>query len=204
MRKIESELMRTVGLRALIREDYEVNSRDWSRPGTRAVAVYRFGVWARSRKSTLTRIVFSAIHLVLMRFVRNVYGIEVSFNAQIGRRFRIGHQGGIVVHEFAIIGDDCTIRQGVTLGIGGVERREVGPEFAPVLGDRVDIGVGAVIVGKVRIGNDVKIGPNAVVVTDVPDNTTVMAPPSRFLSRPKAASNDAEPAPPADVVRGDG
>ncbi|WP_052153114.1 serine acetyltransferase [Devosia sp. LC5] len=186
MQKIENELMRTVGLKQLVREDLEVNQRDWGRPGTRAAVVYRFGVWARSREHGLTRFIFSALHSLVNRYIRNVYGIEISPTAKIGRRLHIGHQGGIVIHRHATIGDDLLIRQGVTLGIGGIDRREFGPEFAPVLGDRVDLGVGAVVMGKVRIGNDVKIGPNAVVVTDVPDSTTVMAPPSRFMSRPKA------------------
>jgi serine O-acetyltransferase len=116
--------------------------------------------------------------------VRNNYGIELYPSCQIGRRFQIGHQNGIVIHRFATIGDDCRVRQGVTLGRGGLERTKSTEGFrtsAPVLGNRVDVGVGAIIVGKVRIGDDVNIGPNAVVLTDVPTGATVMAPMSKIM-----------------------
>ena len=110
----------------------------------------------------------------------------------IGRRFRIGHQNGIVIHKFATIGNDCLVRHGVTLGRGGIERANSPETFrdtAPVLGDRVDVGVGAVIVGKIRIGDDVHIGPNAVVLTDVPAGATVMAPMAKIIrAAPKIAA----------------
>ena len=179
----KNELTERLGLIALIKEDFNCHRRDWTLPGFRALALYRYGTWARSRRPYLARAFFSIIYIVLNGFIRNTYGIEIYHTARIGRRLHIGHQGCIVIHQYATIGDDCVIRQGVTLGIAGIERGETGSEHAPVLGDRVDIGVGAVIIGKVSIGNDVNIGPNAVVLTDVRANMTVMAPPPRMMSR---------------------
>lgn len=179
----KNELIAKLGLLALIKEDFMNHRKDLTLPGFRALAVYRYGTWARSRPNYLARAFFSVIHLFFARFVRNYYGIELYHTASIGRRLHIGHQGCIVVHEYATIGDDCVIRQGVTLGIGGLQRGETGREHAPVIGNRVDIGVGAVIIGQVTIGDDVNIGPNVVIVTDIKSNSTVLAPPPRIVSR---------------------
>ncbi|MEP7453587.1 hypothetical protein [Phyllobacterium sp. SB3] len=189
----KNELIAELGLRALIKEDFINHRKDLTLPGFRALAVYRYGTWARSRRSYPVRACFSAIHLFLARFVRNYYGIELYYTANIGRRLHIGHQSGIVVHEYATIGDDCVIRQGVTLGIGGLQRGETGREHAPMIGNRVDFGVGAVIIGKVTIGDDVNIGPNVVILTDIKSNSTVMASPPRVLSRSILARPDMEP-----------
>lgn len=138
--------------------------------------MYRIARWAsggpRYRRPLL------AITYIMHVFIRNVYGIELYREASIGRRFVIGHQGGIVIHQYCTIGNDCMIRQGAT--IGAVD--DFTPESAPIIGNNVEIGSGAVIMGKIRVGDNVRIGPNAVVSTDVPDNSTVFAPPSRIIS----------------------
>jgi serine O-acetyltransferase len=189
--KVESPLLAEVGLWKLLKEDYRTHYSDWTRPGFRAVAVYRFGVWARTLDSAILRRVLSRLHRTAFRFVRNVYGIELYATAKIGRRFCVGHQNAIVVHAYATIGDDCLIRQGATVGIGGLERLRAGyfVESGPTIGNRVDIGAGAMIVGKVTIGDDVNIGPNAVVMVDVPSNSSVLAPPGRILTRPVPAKD---------------
>lgn len=168
------------GLRTLLREDWRRNGCDWTRPGFRALAVQRFGVWRMRIRSRALRAPLSVLYRTLHRFVRNRYGIELHATAQVGRRLCIAHQGAIVIHEFATIGDDCTIRQGVTLGAAGEYRIDA----APVLGDRVDVGAGAMILGRVRIGDDARIGPNAVIMTDVPEGATAVAPPPRIITPP--------------------
>jgi serine O-acetyltransferase len=97
--------------------------------------------------------------------------------AKVGRRFLVGHQSGIVIHFNSEFGDDCVIRQNVTIGAAGVGRINDGPKF----GHRVDIGAGAVIVGKVKVGDDARIGPNAVVMTDVPAGATVFVDAPRMI-----------------------
>jgi serine O-acetyltransferase len=106
------------------------------------------------------------------------YGIEIHAGTKIGKGFYIGHWGGIVINPKAIIGDNCNISQGVTIGIvNSGEKAGV-----PTIGDRVYIGPGAKIVGKIKIGNDVAIGANAVVVNDVPEGVTVGGIPAKVIS----------------------
>lgn len=200
-RKI-NPLMAEHGLKFLLREDFHTHYADWTRPGFRAIASYRVAVWAQGLASPLARTFWSKIAWAMLRFVRNVYGIELYPSTMIGRRFHIGHQHGIVVHEFGTIGDDCLIRQGVTLGAGGIARSAVAgyvQDNAPVIGNHVDFGAGCMILGKVKIGDHVNIGPNAVVVTDVPSHMTVMAPMAKMMQHPKAASPDPENAAACDA-----
>ncbi len=175
---------RTPGFWTLVNEDYIVNGRDWTRPGFRAMFMYRFGVW-RMGRSKLIRMPLSAMYRWMHRFVRNCYGIEIHYTTKIGRRCRNGHQSGIVIHEHAIIGDDCTIRQGVTIGAAA----EYSVADAPVLGNHVDIGAGAMILGKVTIGDNARIGPNAVIMMSVPANATAFAQPARIIT-PRAQSKN--------------
>ena len=159
----------------LLREDKATNQESLLRPGFHAMLMYRLGRWASEKRS---RRPFLVVAKALRLLIRNFYGIEMYWEADIGRRLTIAHQGATVIHQFCTIGDDCVIRHGVT--IGGAEIFD--PDAAPTLGNNVDIAAGAVIIGNVRIGNNVRIGPNAVVITDVPDNSTVFAPSSRVIS----------------------
>jgi serine O-acetyltransferase len=162
----------------LIREDYRTHRRDWTLPGFQAVALYRFGVWTRTvGRPRLIHWLLRLIYRSLFVFVRNVYGIELWDTATVGRRFEIGHQGGIAIHYLAKIGDDCLIHQNVTLGAANIPTVDRGP----TLGDRVEIGCGAVVIGGVFIGADTRIGPNAVVTMSVPAGSTVVAPPPRIV-----------------------
>jgi serine O-acetyltransferase len=162
----------------LWREDYRAHNRDWTRPGFQALALYRFGVWRMALRPKVLRAPFSAAYRSLYVFVRNVYGIEVPYTATVGRRVVFEHQHGIVVHGSTIIGDDCIIRQGVTLGIRNLEQLQA----APVLGDRVNVGAGAKIIGPVRVGHDAAIGANAVVLEDVPEGAIAVGIPARIVS----------------------
>jgi serine O-acetyltransferase len=164
-----------------IREDWVAHGRDWTRPGFRAVAIQRFGVWRMSIEPLVLRAPFSIFYRALFRKVRNGYGIELPYTVKLGRRVIIEHQGAIVIHGDCVIGDDCIIRQGVTLG----NRHPEQPFDAPVLGDRVNVGAGAKILGKVYLGDDVNIGANAVVLQDVPAGETAVGIPAKIL-KPKA------------------
>ena len=170
----------------LICEDYRTQNREWTRPGFRATAVHRFGVWVLTLgRPWLLRAVLKRISNFLYVYVRNHYTIELPVTTKVGRRLTIGHQGGIVIHFDSTIGDDCTILQNVTLGAATNATLERGP----ILGDRVEVGCGAAIIGGVVIGDDVRIGPNAVVTMNVPTGSTVVAPAPRIfqLSKPPAS-----------------
>ena len=167
----------------LVKEDYLVNGSDWTRPGFRAAFMYRFGVWRMGVRWRILRMPLSLIYRFMHRYARNRYGIELHYTAKIGRRLRISHQGAIVIHEHAVIGDDCTIRQGVTIGASNYYSQD----DAPRLGNNVDIGAGAVIMGKVTIGDGARIGANAVVMMNVPAGSTAFAEPARIIQPPGVA-----------------
>lgn len=164
----------------MLREDYAANSRMFWSPGFQAVAVYRLGVWCDSIRSRFIRFPVRLLHRLLYVLVRNFYGIELPVRTRVGRRLRIVHQHGIVIHPHAVIGDDCILRQGVSIG---ALRAGQGSE-PPTLGDRVEVGAGAILIGPIRIGDDVVIGPNAVVMTHVPAGAMVVSPQARIMAPP--------------------
>jgi serine O-acetyltransferase len=165
-----------------IKEDWIAHGRDWTRPGFRAVAVYRFGVWRMNIKPILLRAPLSILYRALFRKIRNTYGIELPYSVQLGRRVIIEHQSCIVIHGDCVLGDDCIIRQGVTLGNRYLDR----PFDAPKLGKRVNVGAGAKIFGNVSIGDDASIGANAVVLCDVPAGATAVGIPAKIISSRKS------------------
>ena len=130
-----------------------------------------------SVKSKLLRMPLSFVHHKLFRLCRNWYGIELPHTAVIGRRLTIEHQHGIVVHGSVRMGDDCTIRQGVTLGNKSAEQ----PMDAPTLGNRVNVGAGAKVLGAITVGDGAQIGANAVVVKSVPAGATAVGVPARVI-----------------------
>jgi serine O-acetyltransferase len=163
---------------ARIREDLRNHGGDSSLPGFRAVAVQRFGAWCMSRRGWRARLA-RPLYRFLYRRVRNRYGIELPWSVRLGRGVVFEHQGGIVIHGLSVIGDGCIIRQGVTLGNRHLDRKDDAPE----LGERVNVGAGAKILGAVRIGDDAVIGANAVVLDDVLSRTTVVGIPARRIQK---------------------
>jgi serine acetyltransferase len=171
------------GLLAQIKEDWIAHKRDWTRPGFRAIATHRFGVWRMTVNPKFLRAPLSIVYRWMFRKCRNHYGIELPYTAKIGRRVIFEHQHGIVVHGSCVIGDDCIIRQGVTLGNKSLDR----PYDAPQLGSRVNIGAGAKILGLVHIGDDASVGANAVVTEDVPAGKIALGLPARVFETRKSA-----------------
>lgn len=160
-------------------EDWVAHERDWTRPGFRAVALHRFGVWRMQIQPRMVRRPFSALYNFLFRYIRNHYGIELPYTVKLGRRVVIEHQHGIVIHAYAEIGDDCIIRHGVTIGNRYMDQ----PLDTPKLGCRVNIGAGAKLLGAITIGDEVNIGANSVVLCSVPSNQTVTGNPARIVKR---------------------
>lgn len=140
-------------------------------PGFHAILLHRFNhcLW-RNNLKFLSR--FFAY------FSRWLTGIEIHPGAVIGKRFFIDHGMGIVVGETAIIGDDCTLYQGVTLGGTSWQKGK----RHPTLGNRVVVGAGAKILGPIDIGYNARIGSNAVVIRDVPEAATIVGIPGRVVS----------------------
>jgi serine O-acetyltransferase len=161
-----------------IREDWRAHDSRWSRHGFWVLVVYRFGRWRYGIKSRVVRIPFSFCYKVLKFWSEMLLGTELPCEAVIGRRLVIEHIGGIVVSGDAVFGDDCTLRNGVTVGL-----RHKGVRGSPHIGNRVDIGAGAKLLGPIHIGDDAAIGANAVVICDVPANSIAVGIPARILAR---------------------
>lgn len=161
-----------------IRADLRAHGGDWAAQGFWALLVYRFGRWRYEVRPALLRKLFSFVYKVLFKLVQIITGIELPCEVVIGRNFVIDHFGGIVISGYARFGDDCRIRNGVVVGL-----KNVNDPTAPVFGDNVDIGAGAKVLGNIRIGNNVIIGSNAVVLTDVPDNSLAVGVPATIKKR---------------------
>jgi serine O-acetyltransferase len=120
---------------------------------------------------------FTTLARIISQISRFLTGIEIHPGAQIGRRFFIDHGMGVVIGETTVIGDDCLLYQGVTLGGTGKERGK----RHPTLGHHVVVGSGAKVLGNITIGNHVRIGAGSVVLKSVPDHSTVVGVPGRIV-----------------------
>ena len=116
---------------------------------------------------------------VISQHSRHVTGIEIHPGASIGRGFFIDHGDGVVIGETAVVGDNVTLYQGVTLGGTG---KDVGKRH-PTIGNNVTIGAGAKVLGPFTVGDNSKIGASAVVLKAVPPNCTVVGNPGRIVRR---------------------
>jgi serine O-acetyltransferase len=147
-------------------------------PGVQAVVVYRFGQWARLQ-SRLLRCVLDPMYWTCNALIRMAWGIELPRGAKIGPGLYIGHFGGITISAAAVIGRDCNLSHGITIGVSG-HGEHCG---VPTIGDEVFIAPGARLFGRITVGNNVKIGANAVIHKDVPNNAVVVLDPGfRILS----------------------
>lgn len=136
-----------------------------STPGVRFILVHRLLQYYKLK----TKFMATPFYL-LNKHLKVKYGYDISFRTQIGPGFYLGHFGGVVIHGDSIIGKNCNISQNVTIGVSNH-----GPgKGTPILGDNVFVGPGAVIIGSIRIGNNVTVGANTVVNFDVPDFSTVI------------------------------
>ena len=144
-------------------------------------AGFRYIFWMRltafSRKKRLFRIFHYPARIILYR-LQQKFGINIAYNTKIKPGFYIGHYGGIVVHCKVEIGWNCNISHGVTLGISsrGVKAG------VPQIGNNVYIGPGAVVIGNIKVGDNSAIGANCVVTKDVPENAVVAGVPGKIVS----------------------
>jgi serine O-acetyltransferase len=161
-----------------LREDWKTYEHDLSRPGLWVMVVYRFGRWRYGIRPRVLRMPFSFLYKLLFVLIQILTGIELPCETKIGRRLRIDHHSGIIISGDAVFGDDCVLRNGVTVGL-----RHTTERGSPVIGNRVDIGAGAKLLGLIHIGDDVAVGANAVVLDDVPSNSIAVGIPARILPR---------------------
>ncbi|MDT5347217.1 MAG: serine O-acetyltransferase [Mycobacterium sp.] len=148
-------------------------------PGVHAVWGHRITHWLWQRGARL-------LARTLAELTRILTGVEIHPGAVLGPGLFIDHATGVVIGETAEVGEDVTIFHGVTLGGTG---RKTGKRH-PTVGDRVTIGAGAKVLGPIKIGDDSRIGANAVVVKEVPSSAVVVGVPGQIVSRPGPASED--------------
>jgi serine O-acetyltransferase len=163
-----------------LREDWVTYGRDISAPGFWVMVVYRFGRWRYTIRYALIRKPFSLAYKIAYVLAIAVTGAELPCEAELGRRVRIDHPQGLVVSGDARLGDDVVLRNGVTIGL-----RYTGRRGSPVIGNRVDIGAGAKILGEIQIGDDCCIGANAVVLRDMPAESIGVGVPADIRPRNK-------------------
>jgi serine O-acetyltransferase len=161
-----------------IRHDLKAHGGNWGAQGFWVLLVYRFGRWRYGVRPALLRKFLSLLYKFAFKVVQIATGIELPCEVEIGNNFVIDHFGGIIISGYAKFGDNCRIRNGVVVGL-----RRVDEPRAPVIGNDVDIGAGAKVLGPISIGNNVDIGANAVVIADVPNDCVAAGVPA--VNRPK-------------------
>lgn len=140
-----------------------------------AIWVYRFGRRVLRREHGIPRRILLYVYWALFKLVETITGISIPFDAQIGPGLRIYHFGNIFIHSDVIIGCNCTLRQGVTIGNRHAQ------SGAPTVGDNVEFGVGAVAIGPIHIASGAKIGPLTLVTFDVPEKSSVLGNPGKIF-----------------------
>jgi serine O-acetyltransferase len=172
-----------IGFLSLVAEDFRTHGKSLLSPGFWTVAVHRFGNWRMSLKPRLVRGPMTALYRVAYRGVVAMWGIDLPYNVKVGRRFRLGHHGCMVLGagEF---GDDVTIAHSITVGLSRRYETKV-----PKIGNRVELGPGVCIVGNVKIGDGSYVGANTVVNRDLPPNSAVLGIPMRSIDLDKLAAD---------------
>ena len=163
-----------IGFLALIKEDFITHDKDFFEQGLWAIVVHRFGNLRMGIKYKLLRAPCTVLYNVFYKMVQWTCGITLPYTVKLGRRVRIWHHSGMVLHAESI-GDDVHIRHNTTMGVV----RTFHNFELPIIEDRVDIGAGVCLLGKIRIGHDSVIGANAVVLGDIPPYSVAVGSPAR-------------------------
>jgi len=164
----------------LVKEDFITHECEWLSQGFAALFCHRFGNWRMGINSKLIRLPMSVLYRVLRKAVQIFCGIKLDYTVHVGRRVKLEHFGGMILGARRI-GNDTIIRQNVTLGIRCLSDLSAKPTIEP----GVSIGAGAVIIGDITIGMHSQVGPNAVVMDNVPPYSTVYAASSIVVAKNK-------------------
>ena len=161
---------------ALVKEDFETHESDILSQGFWALFWHRFGNWRMGIRPRLLRAPLSMLYKLMYKCCQWFGGIMLPYSTPVGRRVKLEHFGGMILVANEI-GDDVVIRQNTTFGIARLDDLT----GRPVIKNNVDIGAGAVVIGRIKIGEGAMIGANAVVTKDVPAGSTVGGVPARVL-----------------------
>lgn len=156
-----------------------------------------WAIWSHRLAHRLWRAGIPLVPRLVAELAHLATGIEIHPGARIGRRVFIDHGAGIVIGETAEVGDDCVLYHGVTLGARGWWADAKGSKRHPTIGHEVTLAAGSSVLGAVTVGDGARIGPNAVVLDDVPAGCVVVAPPSRCV---RMHGRDEPPAPDTEDI----
>lgn len=150
------------------------------RPFLREQSIWAIWIYRRGRRllqwpEGIRKRIALKIYWLLYRLIETAVGITLPISADIGPGLRIWHFGGIIVHPDAVIGANCTLRQGITIG----NRHNDGP--VPKIGNNVEFGAYAQVLGGITIGDNSKIGALSLVLCDVPDGATAVGIPAKVI-----------------------
>ena len=165
-----------IGFWSLVREDLRTHDGNIFEQGFWAVAVHRFGNWRMGIRWKIFRAPMTLLYQGLYKWVEWACGITLPYTTRLGRRVRIWHHSGMVLHARSI-GNDVHIRHNTTFGVARRDRnREI-----PVIESDVDIGCGVCILGNVVVGHGAVIGANSVVLSNIPPLSVAVGAPARVV-----------------------
>jgi serine O-acetyltransferase len=165
-----------------IREDYEVHGRSLKNRAFWAMLTYRYGRWSLAQRVGFLRWITGKLYGLLYLLCEILTGVHMPREVTIGRRFHIVHaDGSLSIHPDTVIGDRVGVMHNVTIGTNM-------SDAVPVIGNDVFIGVGAAILGGVKIGDGARIAANSLVITDVPPHSVAMGVPARSMKIRSEAS----------------
>ncbi|MBC3757774.1 serine acetyltransferase [Hyunsoonleella sp. SJ7] len=162
---------------------YSANKPGWvlvmTHQGLWALFVYRFSNYIfNKRLPKIIKKILLFFCVVWQKFIEILTGISIAYSAQIGKGFYIGHFGGIIINASAVIGENCNISQGVTIGVSGRGKKR----GVPNIGNNAYIGANAVVVGGITIGDNCVIGANSLVNSSFEANVTILGVPAKIVS----------------------
>jgi serine O-acetyltransferase len=161
----------------------------WLNPVIWAIAFYRLRNWVNvANPPWMIRVPLVIFCFLPNRFCEAFFAMGISPGASIGEGLYIGHIGGVIISQQAVIGRNCDISHRVTIGTSAMGR-----EGAPMLGDNIYIGTGATLVGKIKIGSGARIAANTLVIDDVPEGATMLGVPGRILLVPPRSIPSSSP-----------
>jgi serine O-acetyltransferase len=168
----------------LLAEDLETHSRNPFAPGFVALLVHRFGNKRMDVRSPLFRAPLTVAYWTAHKVVLTVWGIDLPYVSRIGRRLRIDHHGAVFLGAWST-GNDVVIRHTVTVGLARKYTVR-----APIIGDRVELGPGACVVGDIVVGDDCYVAANTVLGVDLPPGTAAIGVPARQTSKAELLGGD--------------
>ena len=167
-----------IGLWKLFAEDFATHERDPLSQGFWTIFWHRFGNWRMSIRARPLRIPFSVLYRFGAKASQWFCGMDLPYTVVVGRRVKLEHFGGMILIARAI-GNDVVIRQNTTFGIRSIDALD----DRPTIGDGVDIGAGAFLIGGITIGNNTRIGGNTVVMKSLPANVVAAGVPARIINK---------------------